>query len=176
MYELLNEQARQAAENILYGTYSIFPTTYFCISNIGYNEVSWFLTKALNEFVDANPYHCVGIYKLNFGLPLITPKFAVYDQKDLVNYSDNIVCTDIVSVQATFNKNYRKKYFWVLNISEIQGFSKELIERINRENYNIVARNKQHKQVLEKIGLKPLPVYFDLLETNALLEYIYGCK
>lgn len=171
-YDILPEPAKRAAARFLVDELQTMPSLAFVLSSMTPNELSLELINEANDFIVKNEGYELMLFSLERGVPVVPPRFAVYNSAELNTYMGTVVATDIPSWQAALVAPAKKRYLYIYDINLAMGASPELVAKVNESEFIVFGRTEAHNRALQEKGFKVARKSLKYFDGKAILEFL----
>lgn len=171
---ILPEQAQQATTKFLSDNYNHRKSVAILLDILYHSELGLLCHKRLNEYLKTHPFDDVFMYALNRDLSPITPNFAIYSPLELAHYTGTVVATDLPTWNAARSSTAVSKWFYVYDVNRFNKADPRLIAELNKGDFQIFTRTKEHKKFLNALGINVLDKYLPDINITQMMEIIHG--
>jgi len=136
----------------------------FCLYKFGImvnfldlSQMGFYIVKQLNDIVDEDCQFSPIVFYKEYAKSIDVNRFCMLVEKEAWGYDGIVIATDLETAETLINCPCPiRKFFYVWNLEWLYNqYSYHYLQNIYQSNLELITRNEDHAQLLEKHWKKP---------------------
>lgn len=144
------------------------------LSRMNTTQLSFMMINEINQYMSDNYDLDVQIYSSQNEIPIIPPLTGLFNHSELMHHTGPIIACDPTAVTKLPIVNEGQYYYYAYDPLLLNFVDKSFFEFFWSLDIKIIARNKEHAEILKSLNKEIIPRYVPDCNIKILREIVVG--